>query len=901
MNEIQERMAEILSSCKNLFDREEVCRKTLLALASEESVFLYGPPGTAKSMVAKWVAQILDTKKYFSCLLNQYTQPDELFGPVSIQALEKGTREILTEGYMPDSEIAFLDEIWKAGPAILNTLLTICNEKTFKNGNRTVSVPLKLLMSASNEFPGEDSGLEPLYDRFLIRMCINPIARKDSFVSMITGKTKSGGADFRAITAEELESWRNGSAETEVPKEITDFLYTLRLRLNERDIYVSDRRWKKIVNLLRTSAFLNGRKKVGYSDLFIIEDAIWSRPEERDVIRECASESVTGETIRGSFSFVERITNEVIEMRSMEITDTKSYQSLAEKIDGETTYLNTLKRELEIARGGGENFWKNVFSGLSNEFEREMMNRGIERLREFITDAEGILESLRYSKKATITHHEQLSKPTVILNDAEAQAEKAQHRGERDGRFGEGSHEAKKEPHEEKQVMSIKEMQDESFRRIQETLSMNLDDSGTNTVAEETGYASAQENHAEQYVTENAAGNPQIANSQITNTQTENPLIGTPHENPQTPNPNSQSENSSVANPTANPSANSNPQAEIPQTENQRIQNPEISNSEIANPAAGNLPVQNQNPPAGNPMAANPENANPENAAQNQPHEIQHVLPQNAGTAESTDAAETAEGSLGENENADENAKEIDREKIKEQIQQAIRRNQVEEQSRNIIQQGISRLIKAFVPERAHSASENIQGESGSSGKIQLAQAIANNSDSTDSTDEEKSEIEELKENTARMRQELTQMSHINAEVSDDGADDGERSAYETKLSTTKTFAEFVEMSHYKYLGDSSDRRYKWNENSNNGAKWWNVGSRFYQMLDGDRNTLSAIEAECAKRGAKIGGKYHWVFSVCYIFEKNDGIYDWKTRAELRWLLGNAWRFLEPVFNEALL
>ena len=161
--------------------------------------------------------------------------------------------------------------------------------------------------------------------------------------------------------------------------------------------------------------------------------------------------------------------------------------------------------------------------------------------------------------------------------------------------------------------------------------------------------------------------------------------------------------------------------------------------------------------------------------------------------------------------------------------------------------------------------------------------------------------MEQMMERTAQVRQELNEMSAGTADGIESAADEGERTEYETKLSNTKTFQEFVEMSHYKYTGDSSDKRYKWNGNLNNGAKWWNVGSRFYQMLDGDRNTLSAIEAECAKRGAKIGGKYHWVFSVCYIFEKNDGIYDWKTRAELKWLLGGAWHFLEPVFNEALL
>ena len=775
MNEIQERMKGLLESGSHLLDREDVCRMTLLALAAEESVFLYGPPGTAKSMAAKWAASMLDTDKYFSCLLNQYTQPDELFGPVSIKSLENGTRETLTQGYMPEAEIAFLDEIWKAGPAILNTLLTICNEKTFRNGNRTEEVPLKLLLSASNEFPSEDSGLEPLYDRFLIRMCVGPIGRKDSFVSMITGK-KDPQAVTKAepVTKEELEGWRRGSEEVEVPKEITDFLYSMRLRLNERDIYVSDRRWKKIVNLLRTSAHLNGRKKVGYSDLFVLENTLWTRPEDKAAVKECASESVTAATVKGSFPFVERIANEIKAMEAETPEDAESYSALLKKLDGERTYLDTLKGELEMARIGGENFWKNVFSGLSTEFALELMNRGIERLREFITEAEDEIDGIRLSKQPDLTNSLSKARATVILEkDEEPPSPRVadEPEGEADGA---------ERPAEtmERKVMSIKEMQDERFRMIEDTLSIgiadaeDMNDEGQGTEQPEAAAAG-----------DGAEERAKAAADADTDTET------------------------------------------------------------VDEPSAGNAE---------------------EDGAGDRPRE-------------QPEAEEPGERSPQDRRAAEAERKEAEKERIKEQIQQAIRRNQVEEQSRNIIQNGISRIIKAFTPEKVAAAEER------------EAESI------------ETLKMEQMMERTAQVRQELNEMSAGTADGIESAADEGERTEYETKLSNTKTFQEFVEMSHYKYTGDSSDKRYKWNGNLNNGAKWWNVGSRFYQMLDGDRNTLSAIEAECAKRGAKIGGKYHWVFSVCYIFEKNDGIYDWKTRAELKWLLGGAWHFLEPVFNEALL
>ncbi|HEY2509284.1 MAG TPA: AAA family ATPase, partial [Polyangiaceae bacterium] len=113
--------------------KDEVIRLLLIAVVAGEHAVLVGPPGTAKSALVRTFARLLDAR-YFEYLLTRFTEPNEIFGPVDIAAFREGRYERRIEGMLPDSEIVFLDEVFKSNSAILNALLTLLNERRFTSG-----------------------------------------------------------------------------------------------------------------------------------------------------------------------------------------------------------------------------------------------------------------------------------------------------------------------------------------------------------------------------------------------------------------------------------------------------------------------------------------------------------------------------------------------------------------------------------------------------------------------------------------------------------------------------------------------------------------------------------------------------------------------------------------------
>lgn len=397
-----ERFKQLLGEMnRGIYEKETEISLSLLAALAGESIILLGPPGVAKSMVARQLKTAFREAQSFEYLMSRFSIPDEIFGPVSIQKLKTSdTYERAVEGYLPTADVVFLDEIWKAGPAIQNTLLTVINEKIFRNGNREMHLPLKLLVAASNELPAKGEGLEALWDRFVIRIESRPIKLEKNFRAMLlevkseeqrASEVKSeergvkeqssaaeGKVNSNAITAEEYAGWTERIDKIGVKIEVLDAISAIRKSLRavnvdeaaeRRNIYVSDRRWKNIVRLLRTSAFMQDREEVDICDLLPIYHCLWQEPEERDAIRNIV--------IRALFS---PFADKLVEMKNALAEDIKYHRVRRNPEDGRdyegeietlSDGLNSLEKQL------GENLFasaddKAEISAYLRDFYKEL-------------------------------------------------------------------------------------------------------------------------------------------------------------------------------------------------------------------------------------------------------------------------------------------------------------------------------------------------------------------------------------------------------------------------------------------------------------------------------------------------------------------------------------------------
>lgn len=263
----------VRAASDGLVEREALCELVLLAAVAREHVLVIGPPGTAKSEAARRISRALGGR-YFEYLLGRFTEPSELFGPVDLRRLREG--EVVTDvtGMLPEAELAFLDEVFLGSTAILNTLLGLLNERTFRRGHTDLRVPLRVCVGASNALP-EDPALGAFADRFLIRVFVD-VLPDSRLEELLEGGWAAAG--HRAVTAPrasvaDLDALAGRSAAVDLAG-VRPLLADAVRALRKKGLELSDRRVVKVQKLVAAAAALAGRSVATEADLWPIVAAL---------------------------------------------------------------------------------------------------------------------------------------------------------------------------------------------------------------------------------------------------------------------------------------------------------------------------------------------------------------------------------------------------------------------------------------------------------------------------------------------------------------------------------------------------------------------------------------------------------------------------------------------------
>ncbi len=279
-----DKLNTVLKHIKETFvGKNEIIDLLGIGLLAKENAFLLGPPGTAKSAIIRSLSNGIEDGKNFEYLLTRFTEPNEIFGPFDIRKLKEGELITNTEGMMPEASMVFLDEIFNANSAILNSLLMALNEKIFRRGKETKKLPALMFVGASNVLP-EDESLNALLDRFLIRIkCdyVEPDLLHQVLIAgwKLEGETTKEVPTILADEIRELQLLCRKVDLTGIRKEYVDIIHSLR----NTGIKVSDRRAVKLQNLIAASALMCGRSEAIVSDFWVLK-YIWDNEEQIEIL-----------------------------------------------------------------------------------------------------------------------------------------------------------------------------------------------------------------------------------------------------------------------------------------------------------------------------------------------------------------------------------------------------------------------------------------------------------------------------------------------------------------------------------------------------------------------------------------------------------------------------------------
>ena len=279
-----EQLKAVLDHIKATFvGKDDIIDLLGISLIAKENTFLLGPPGTAKSAIVKSLSKGIENGKNFEYLLTRFTEPNELFGPFDIKKLREGELVTNTDGMMPEASMVFLDEIFNANSAILNSLLMALNEKVLRRGKQVLKLPALMFVGASNVLP-EDEALNALFDRFLVRVKCDYVNPDLLNQVLLAGwkLEKDSTADCPVIQPETVKELQEEAKKVDLNTIISIYVDVIH-NLRNTGINVSDRRAVKLQNLIAASAIMCGRQQAILSDLWVLK-YIWDTEEQIEIL-----------------------------------------------------------------------------------------------------------------------------------------------------------------------------------------------------------------------------------------------------------------------------------------------------------------------------------------------------------------------------------------------------------------------------------------------------------------------------------------------------------------------------------------------------------------------------------------------------------------------------------------
>jgi len=275
-------------------EREDIIDGVLASVITKQNCFLFGLPGTGKSELVREISNGFKSSKFFGYLLSPTTDPSELFGPVAVSKLLKDEYVRDVEGYLPSANIAFLDELFRGSSAVLNSLLTILNERTFNNGREVIQTPIQSIVAATNSFPTEES-LQAFCDRFLFRPTVEPLKKPTArrLLDLWALGIEKRPTVTSDLTYADLTELQKEAEKIEASEEFLDRFSQVFDLLASRGITISDRRRVQILRFMKAWALVQGDELIYAEHLHrSLIHIVYQTTEDIPVIKEVLDQAV---------------------------------------------------------------------------------------------------------------------------------------------------------------------------------------------------------------------------------------------------------------------------------------------------------------------------------------------------------------------------------------------------------------------------------------------------------------------------------------------------------------------------------------------------------------------------------------------------------------------------------